>query len=222
MDRGQAAGSGFRGVRDQQIKYTEDTGDQQSAHLAENPAAASGVRAVPAKDEQEGPARSRHARRHLHTFQAHSLQVYSLRRSANALPASGTRAHLSLGGLLLRRGACKSSQSSERAPARSCRATRDRPSRVACFFKQLLSDSFNLLCTPALLPLCTPALTPPPSHRINAPRKYNDIIQIKTETCNLNVPIIAYPVMDRERPRNIFPELIDFEKVEVGKTEQLV
>ena len=45
----------------------------------------------------------------------------------------------------------------------------------------------------------------------------NEVL-LKTETENILIPIHAYPVLDRENLRNIFPKLIDFGTIEVGET----
>ena len=45
---------------------------------------------------------------------------------------------------------------------------------------------------------------------------------MNTETENLLIPIHAYPVLDRENLREVFPKLIDFGSIEVGSTEKRV
>lgn len=47
---------------------------------------------------------------------------------------------------------------------------------------------------------------------------YYDTIRVNTETENILIPIHAYPVLDRDNLREIFPKLIDFGTLEVGET----
>ena len=47
-------------------------------------------------------------------------------------------------------------------------------------------------------------------------RNYYDKIRIHTEDENLVVPIHAFPVLDRENLRNVFPKLIDFGILDIG------
>lgn len=53
-------------------------------------------------------------------------------------------------------------------------------------------------------------------------RYYTDTMQINTETCNLSIPIHAFPVLDRDGSKHIFPEVIDFGKVEINTTAKQV
>lgn len=53
-------------------------------------------------------------------------------------------------------------------------------------------------------------------------RYFYDTIRINTETENILVPIHAYPVLDRDNLRNIFPRLIDFGTILIGETSTIV
>ena len=53
-------------------------------------------------------------------------------------------------------------------------------------------------------------------------RYYFDAIKIHTETDKFQIPIHAYPVMNRENVRDVFPKLIDFGYVEIGEQEKRV
>ena len=55
-------------------------------------------------------------------------------------------------------------------------------------------------------------------------REYKDSIRIHTEDSlmNLVVPINAYPVMNRENPRAIFPTQIDFGICDIGSRKMKV
>lgn len=48
-----------------------------------------------------------------------------------------------------------------------------------------------------------------------------DTLRINTETENILVPIHAYPVLDRDNLRNIFPRLIDFGTIIIGETSTI-
>lgn len=50
-------------------------------------------------------------------------------------------------------------------------------------------------------------------------RYYFDTLRVHTEGEQLQIPIHAYPVMNRENVKDIFPKLIDFGIVPVGTTE---
>ena len=47
-------------------------------------------------------------------------------------------------------------------------------------------------------------------------RYYYDTIRVNSEIGNFLIPIHAYPVLDRENLKNIFPPIIDFGEVEIG------
>ena len=51
---------------------------------------------------------------------------------------------------------------------------------------------------------------------------FYDSLRINTETENILLPIHAYPVLDRENLRNVFPRLIDFGTILVGTTNTIV
>ena len=51
---------------------------------------------------------------------------------------------------------------------------------------------------------------------------YFDMIKINSEEDDLQIPIHAYPVLNRENLREIFPRLIDFGNVEIGDQEYRV
>lgn len=51
---------------------------------------------------------------------------------------------------------------------------------------------------------------------------YFDMIKINSEDDDLQIPIHAYPVLNRENLREIFPRLIDFGNVEIGDQEYRV
>ena len=51
---------------------------------------------------------------------------------------------------------------------------------------------------------------------------YFDMIKINSEEDDLQIPIHAYPVLNRENLREIFPRLIDFGNVEIGDHEYRV
>lgn len=53
-------------------------------------------------------------------------------------------------------------------------------------------------------------------------RYFYDTIRINTETENILVPIHAYPVLDRENLRNVFPRLIDFGTILIGEISTIV
>ena len=51
---------------------------------------------------------------------------------------------------------------------------------------------------------------------------YFDMIKVNSEEDQLQIPIHAYPVLNRENLREIFPRLIDFGNVEIGDQEYRV
>lgn len=53
-------------------------------------------------------------------------------------------------------------------------------------------------------------------------RYYFDSLKIHTESDNFQVPIHAFPVLNRENIRDVFPKLIDFGIVEIGEQEKQV
>jgi len=48
------------------------------------------------------------------------------------------------------------------------------------------------------------------------------MIKVNSEEDDLQIPIHAYPVLNRENLREIFPRLIDFGNVELGEQEYRV
>ncbi|KAL4456204.1 hypothetical protein ABPG74_014165 [Tetrahymena malaccensis] len=50
---------------------------------------------------------------------------------------------------------------------------------------------------------------------------FYDTIRINTETENVIIPIHAYPVLDRDNLRNVFPRLIDFGTILIGETNTI-
>jgi len=60
------------------------------------------------------------------------------------------------------------------------------------------------------------------SSSLNSCRYFFDTLRINTETENILVPIHAYPVLDRDNLRNIFPRLIDFGTIIIGETSTIV
>lgn len=51
---------------------------------------------------------------------------------------------------------------------------------------------------------------------------FYDSLRINTDTENILLPIHAYPVLDRENLRNVFPRLIDFGTILIGTTNTIV
>lgn len=45
---------------------------------------------------------------------------------------------------------------------------------------------------------------------------YYDTIRINSETDNFLIPVHAFPVLDRENIRDIFPRLIDMGHIDIG------
>ncbi|KRX00150.1 hypothetical protein PPERSA_10649 [Pseudocohnilembus persalinus] len=50
-------------------------------------------------------------------------------------------------------------------------------------------------------------------------RYYYDTLRINSETCNLVIPIHAYPVPNRQELREQFPKIIDFGTVDIGEQQ---
>ncbi len=53
-------------------------------------------------------------------------------------------------------------------------------------------------------------------------RYYFTSLRINSQTENILVPIHAFPVIDRENIRNVFPRLIDFGVIEIGESRTIV
>ena len=53
-------------------------------------------------------------------------------------------------------------------------------------------------------------------------RYYYDFIRIHSENEQLMLPVHAYPVLNRENIREVFPKLIDFKVIDVGSSETMV
>ncbi|EGR31074.1 hypothetical protein IMG5_117990 [Ichthyophthirius multifiliis] len=51
---------------------------------------------------------------------------------------------------------------------------------------------------------------------------YFTTLRINSQTENILVPIHAYPVIDRENIRNLFPRLIDFGVIEIGESRTII
>lgn len=50
-------------------------------------------------------------------------------------------------------------------------------------------------------------------------RYYEDQIVVQTENERFLIPIQAYPVLNKENLRDIFPRFIEFEETELGEKE---
>lgn len=53
-------------------------------------------------------------------------------------------------------------------------------------------------------------------------RYYYDAIKINSENDTLLIPIHAYPALNRDNIREVFPRLIDFGITEIGQTQTFV